>query len=68
MTQALPLWCCLNSKSRLAVMAVLARLGSKTFHEPQPIWQDWKPGTIIFEDIDYAKFMRRRPHSPKRIA
>jgi len=79
MTRALPLWCCLQPESKLAVLELMKRLGMNTFDGPQPVWQEWPTidyKLILISDSDreyirlgkVAREMQLKPHSPKRVA
>ena len=73
MRHALPLWCCLNTKSKLALLDKLEALGETEFSEPLPVWRDWRPDVIgiasgeVKDNVDYAKEMRQPPKSPRKV-
>lgn len=65
MRQALPLLHCVSEDTKAKLLGMITELDSV----PQPEWSEWKPDKprlqIIFDDVDYDKFMRQPPRSRK---
>ncbi len=67
MRYSLPLWCCLDAKSKLALRDVLEKKRETEIAEPQPVWREWRSDVIaiawgeVDKGVDYDKFIRQAP-------
>ncbi len=68
MRQALPLWHCLDNKSKLALLDTLREMGETEFNAPKPVWKEFLPIEIehIIDDYDRLKWIDKMMRVPTR--